>query len=41
MVAPGVRPIQAESRFVALVVLLQVGTALSADWVRPARRAAV
>src|SRR5262249_42905453 len=31
-------PIQAERRFVTWVVLLEVGTALSADWMRPSRR---
>jgi hypothetical protein len=35
VVAPGVRPNQAERRFVTFVVLFKVGTALSADWMRP------
>jgi hypothetical protein len=37
MVMPGVRLNQAERRFKAFVVLLKVGTALSADWMRPSR----
>jgi hypothetical protein len=39
MVAPGVRPDQAERRFVTFTVLctIKVGTALSADWMRPLR----
>ena len=35
--APGVRPNQAERRFVTFETLRQVGTALSADWMRPSR----
>src|SRR5579883_2172228 len=34
---PGVRPNQAERRFVTFVLLFKVGTALSADWMRPLR----
>ena len=36
MIVPGVRPNQAERRFVAFV-FVKVGTALSADWMRPSR----
>src|SRR5215467_12331222 len=35
--APGVRPNQAERRIVTFVELCKVGTALSADWMRPSR----
>src|SRR5262245_57029112 len=34
---PGVRTNQAERRFVTFDVLCKVGTALSADWMRPSR----
>jgi hypothetical protein len=34
---PGVRPIQAERRFVAFASYWWVGMALSADWMRPKR----
>ena len=37
MSMPGVRPNQAERRFVTFVARFQVGTALSADWMRPLR----
>ena len=37
MVVPGVRANQAERRPVTFVVLFKVGTALSADWMRPLR----
>jgi len=34
---PGVRPAQAERRFVTFGFTVKVGTALSADWLRPLR----
>jgi hypothetical protein len=37
MTAPGVRPNQAERRFVTFEMKRKVGTALSADWMRPSR----
>jgi len=37
VVVPGVRPNQAERRFVTFILLFKVGTALSADWMRPLR----
>ena len=37
VVVPGVRTNQAERRFVTFVLLFKVGTALSADWMRPLR----
>jgi hypothetical protein len=37
MTAPGVRPNQADRRFVTFEMNRKVGTALSADWMRPSR----